>query len=115
MFVVSTIPQITRTSIINDQPYRPFSVQGWISHCCRKRNDYQVRLTGFTRLVNQFTYRTVWCVYRSSEKAPLSSLLYAKLAHEAGIPAGIVQVLGGLGDTGRLLAEHLRIRKISCM
>lgn len=53
-------------------------------------------------------------VERTSEKAPLGSLLYAKLSKEAGIPDGIVQVLGGLGNTGKLLAEHMRIRKISC-
>lgn len=51
---------------------------------------------------------------RTSEKAPLGSLLYAQLSKEAGIPDGIVQVLGGLGNTGKLLAEHMRIRKISC-
>ena len=52
-------------------------------------------------------------IIKTSEKAPLSSLLFAKLALEAGVPGGVLQVLGGLGDTGRLLAEHMRIRKIS--
>merc|ERR1711939_588042 len=52
-------------------------------------------------------------IIKTSEKAPLSSLLFAKLALEAGVPGGALQVLGGLGDTGRLLAEHMRIRKIS--
>lgn len=37
----------------------------------------------------------------------------AKLAHDAGIPAGIIQCLNGMGETGKLVSEHMRIRKIS--
>ncbi|KAL8281205.1 hypothetical protein RQP46_006239 [Phenoliferia psychrophenolica] len=50
---------------------------------------------------------------KSSEKAPLSSLYLAQLSLEAGFPAGVIQVLSGMGDTGKLLSEHMEIRKIS--
>jgi len=52
-------------------------------------------------------------IIKSSEKSPLSGTYLAKLALEAGIPAGIVQCLNGLGETGKLISEHMRIRKIS--
>ncbi|BGP20637.1 hypothetical protein JCM10213_007173 [Rhodosporidiobolus nylandii] len=52
-------------------------------------------------------------ILKSSEKSPLSAAYLAQLTREAGLPDGIVQVLSGGGDTGRLLAEHPHIRKIS--
>lgn len=52
-------------------------------------------------------------IVKSSEKSPLSGTYLAKLAHEAGITPGLVQCLNGLGETGKLLSEHMRIRKIS--
>ncbi|GAA6041408.1 hypothetical protein JCM8097_005235 [Rhodosporidiobolus ruineniae] len=52
-------------------------------------------------------------ILKSSEKSPLSLLHLASLCKEAGIPDGIVQVVSGGGETGKLLAEHPGIRKIS--
>ncbi|KAM0750761.1 aldehyde dehydrogenase [Meredithblackwellia eburnea MCA 4105] len=49
---------------------------------------------------------------KSSEKAPLTSLLLGPLLKEAGVPDGIVNILSGGGLTGQLLSEHMRIRKI---
>lgn len=48
-----------------------------------------------------------------SEKSPLGSLAVAPLFEEAGFPPGVVQVLPGDGKTGALLAEHMRVRKVS--
>ncbi|KAF7591727.1 hypothetical protein BBP40_001171 [Aspergillus hancockii] len=36
-------------------------------------------------------------VLKSSEKAPLTSLLFARLAKEAGVPPGVLNVLSGFG------------------
>ncbi|GAA5939489.1 hypothetical protein JCM1841_001551 [Sporobolomyces salmonicolor] len=52
-------------------------------------------------------------ILKPSEKSPLSACFIAGLTKEAGFPPGIVQVVSGAGMTGRLLAEHLKIRKIS--
>jgi len=52
-------------------------------------------------------------IIKSSEKSPLSGTYLAKLATEAGIPDGIFSCLNGLGETGKLISEHMRIRKIS--
>jgi aldehyde dehydrogenase (NAD+) len=52
-------------------------------------------------------------ILKSSEKAPLSSAFLPKLFEEAGVPAGVVNVLSGLGETGSLLASNMVVRKIS--
>ncbi|ORY82889.1 aldehyde dehydrogenase domain-containing protein [Leucosporidium creatinivorum] len=52
-------------------------------------------------------------IVKSSEKSPLGALHLASLTIEAGFPPGIIQVISGRGDTGRFLAEHMEIRKIS--
>ncbi|KAF3074146.1 Retinal dehydrogenase 1 [Trichoderma lentiforme] len=52
-------------------------------------------------------------IVKPSEKSPLGSLAVAPLFEEAGFPPGVVQVLPGDGKTGALLAEHMRVRKIS--
>jgi len=52
-------------------------------------------------------------IIKSSEKAPLTPALLAGLTKEAGFPDGLIQLLSGMGDTGKLLAEHPKIRKVS--
>jgi aldehyde dehydrogenase (NAD+)/retinal dehydrogenase len=52
-------------------------------------------------------------IVKPSEKTPLGSLAIAPLFEKAGFPPGVVQVITGPGSTGALLAEHMRIRKIS--
>jgi 4-guanidinobutyraldehyde dehydrogenase/NAD-dependent aldehyde dehydrogenase len=49
-------------------------------------------------------------VLKPSEKAPLSALRLAELALEAGLPAGVFNVMPGYGDeAGRALALHLDV------
>lgn len=53
-------------------------------------------------------------VMKSAEQTPLSALYGAKLAKEAGFPAGTINVITGLGKvTGAAIAQHPRIRKIA--
>ncbi|OJI96133.1 hypothetical protein ASPVEDRAFT_119858 [Aspergillus versicolor CBS 583.65] len=53
-------------------------------------------------------------VLKSSEKSPLTSLLFARLAKQAGLPIGVLNILSGLGKPcGDCLARHMKIRKIS--
>ena len=52
-------------------------------------------------------------IVKPSEKTPLGSLALGPLFEQAGFPSGVLQVLTGDGSTGALLAEHMKIRKIS--
>ncbi|WP_414442574.1 aldehyde dehydrogenase [Burkholderia sp. 22PA0106] len=45
-------------------------------------------------------------VLKPSEKSPLTAIRVAQLAFEAGIPAGVFNVLPGGGEAGKLLALH---------
>ncbi|UGT42220.1 gamma-aminobutyraldehyde dehydrogenase [Nocardia yamanashiensis] len=53
-------------------------------------------------------------VLKPSELTPLSSLLFAETATEAGVPAGVINVLTGLGATaGQALVEHPDVAMVS--
>ncbi|KAK9897852.1 aldehyde dehydrogenase [Cystobasidium minutum MCA 4210] len=52
-------------------------------------------------------------IIKTSEKSPLSGSFIAGLTVKAGFPPGVLQVLSGAGLTGKLLSEHMKIRKIS--
>jgi 4-(gamma-glutamylamino)butanal dehydrogenase len=45
-------------------------------------------------------------VLKPSEKSPLTAIRIAQLAFEAGIPAGVFNVIPGGGEPGKLLALH---------
>ncbi|MFM0018138.1 aldehyde dehydrogenase [Paraburkholderia azotifigens] len=45
-------------------------------------------------------------VLKPSEKSPLTAIRVAQLAREAGIPAGVFNVVPGGGEPGKLLALH---------
>ncbi|PYH95037.1 aldehyde dehydrogenase [Aspergillus ellipticus CBS 707.79] len=53
-------------------------------------------------------------VLKTSEKAPLTCILGAKLLAEAGFPPGVVNVLSGYGQTtGAALSSHMGVRCLS--
>ncbi|CAG9977372.1 unnamed protein product [Clonostachys byssicola] len=52
-------------------------------------------------------------ILKSSEKSPLGFLGIAKLIPTAGFPPGVVQFLSGAAETGKALALHPYIRKIT--
>jgi len=52
-------------------------------------------------------------VVKPSEFTPLTLLRLAELAIEAGIPAGVFNVVNGHGDAGQALIEHPGIAKVS--
>ncbi|PYI04683.1 aldehyde dehydrogenase [Aspergillus sclerotiicarbonarius CBS 121057] len=53
-------------------------------------------------------------VVKTSEKAPLSCLLAARCAQEAGLPPGVLNILSGYGrPCGEAIARHMDIRKLS--
>jgi betaine-aldehyde dehydrogenase len=53
-------------------------------------------------------------VLKPPEDAPLTTLLLASLAEEAGLPPGVLNVVPGIGETaGAALVEHAGVDKIS--
>lgn len=52
-------------------------------------------------------------VVKASEKSPLGILALGELVKEAGFPPGTVNFVTGDGKTGQLLAQHMKIAKIS--
>ncbi len=54
-------------------------------------------------------------VLKPAEQTPLSALRIAELAMEAGIPAGVINVVTGLGENsaGEFIANHMDIDKIA--
>ncbi|MCW2836934.1 MAG: aldehyde dehydrogenase [Marmoricola sp.] len=52
-------------------------------------------------------------VLKPSEQTPLTAMLLADIAHEAGIPDGVLNVVNGLGPTaGAALTGHELVRKV---
>lgn len=53
-------------------------------------------------------------VIKPAEDTPLSALYFAKLAEEAGVPPGVINVVTGLGETaGAALARHPGLKRMS--
>ena len=52
-------------------------------------------------------------VLKPAEFTPLSALAFAELCQEAGLPAGIVNIVTGDGSTGEALVKHPDVDKIA--
>ncbi|OCP15418.1 MULTISPECIES: aldehyde dehydrogenase family protein [unclassified Ensifer] len=52
-------------------------------------------------------------ILKPAEFTPLTALLFAELASAAGLPAGVLNVVTGEGETGALIVEHTDIDKIA--
>ena len=52
-------------------------------------------------------------VIKPAEFTPLTALLFAEIAADAGLPAGVLNVLTGDGETGKLMVDHRDIDKIA--
>jgi aldehyde dehydrogenase (NAD+) len=52
-------------------------------------------------------------VLKPAEFTPLTALLFAELAHQAGLPPGVLNVVTGDGRTGAVLVEHPDIDKVA--
>lgn len=52
-------------------------------------------------------------IFKPSETTPLCALKVAEILHEAGLPAGVYNVLQGLGDVGGALVTDPRVDKVS--
>ena len=52
-------------------------------------------------------------VIKPAEFTPLTALAFAELADAVGLPPGVLNIVTGDGDTGRLIVEHADIDKIA--
>jgi len=52
-------------------------------------------------------------VFKPAKEASLTALRLAELAIEAGVPAGVLNIVTGHGDVGAAIAEHPGIDKVS--
>src|SRR5688572_20893261 len=52
-------------------------------------------------------------VLKPAEFTPLTALLFAEIAAEAGIPPGVLNVVTGDGETGKLIVDHPDVDKIA--
>ncbi|MEV4344787.1 aldehyde dehydrogenase family protein [Actinoplanes sp. NPDC049596] len=52
-------------------------------------------------------------VLKPAETTPLSALFFADVCRQAGLPAGVVNIVTGAGDTGRYLVEHPDVNKVA--
>jgi len=52
-------------------------------------------------------------VLKPAETTPLTALLFAEVCQQADLPAGVVNIVTGAGETGRLLVEHPGVDKVA--
>ena len=52
-------------------------------------------------------------VLKPAETTPLTALLFAEVCQQADLPAGVVNIITGAGDTGRHLVEHQGVDKVA--
>jgi aldehyde dehydrogenase (NAD+) len=53
------------------------------------------------------------CILKPAETTSLTALRLAEVFQEVGLPEGVVNILTGEGDTGRLLAQHNAVNKVA--
>ncbi|MET8119234.1 aldehyde dehydrogenase family protein [Micromonospora sp. NPDC005189] len=52
-------------------------------------------------------------VLKPAETTSLTALLFAEICQQADLPAGVVNIVTGAGDTGRTLVEHPGVDKVA--
>jgi aldehyde dehydrogenase (NAD+) len=52
-------------------------------------------------------------VIKPAETTPLTALALARIFQEADLPPGVVNVLPGAGETGAMIVNHPRVRKVA--
>lgn len=52
-------------------------------------------------------------VLKPAEFTPLTAMAFAEIAHECGIPPGVINIVNGHGDTGAAIVDHPDVDKIA--
>ncbi|MGB2506234.1 MAG: aldehyde dehydrogenase family protein, partial [Candidatus Poseidoniaceae archaeon] len=102
-------------------PQQIFAMDDAMNHVVRK----PIGVVGLISPWNLPLYLLTWkvapallmgnaIVAKPSEITPLTAHRFSELAHEAGLPSGLLNVLHGLGpEVGQAIVEHPRIAAIS--
>ena len=102
-------------------PQQTFAMDDAMNHVLRK----PIGVVGLISPWNLPLYLLTWkvapallmgnaIVAKPSEITPLTAHRFSELVHEAGLPAGLLNVLHGLGpEVGQAIVEHPRIAAIS--
>ena len=53
------------------------------------------------------------CVLKPAETTSLTALRLAEIIQDVGLPEGVVNIVTGAGETGRLLSEHKNVNKVA--
>ncbi|MBC8310389.1 MAG: aldehyde dehydrogenase family protein [Planctomycetes bacterium] len=53
------------------------------------------------------------CILKPAETTSLTALRLAEIIQEVGLPEGVVNIVTGAGDTGKILAEHKTVNKVA--
>ena len=53
------------------------------------------------------------CILKPSERTPSAAVRLAELAHEAGVPPGIIAILHGGEEVGQAITDHPEIKAVS--
>jgi aminomuconate-semialdehyde/2-hydroxymuconate-6-semialdehyde dehydrogenase len=104
---VSTEAHVTGSEAVNYTIQNPIGVVGCIS-------PWNLPLYLFTWKVAPALASGCTVVAKPSELSPMTAFLFSKLCVEAGLPAGVLNVVHGLGSkAGQAIVEHPDIRAIS--
>jgi aldehyde dehydrogenase (NAD+) len=52
-------------------------------------------------------------ILKPAEFTPLTALCFAEIAHQAGLPPGVLNIVTGDGETGKAIVEHPDVDKIA--
>ena len=52
-------------------------------------------------------------ILKPAEFTPLTALCFGEIAHEAGLPPGVLNIVTGDGETGKAIVEHSDVDKIA--
>ncbi len=98
---------------------------GWAQLKDRRFNDYEeIGIIGQIIPWNFPTLMLSWkiapalamgnvVILKPAEFTPLTALFFAQICQEVGLPDGVVNILTGDGETGALLVNHPKIKKIA--
>ena len=52
-------------------------------------------------------------VLKPAEQTPFTALMLGNLFNQAGLPAGVLNIVPGFGETGASVAQHKLVNKVS--
>ena len=96
-----------RSDVLNYVVREPLGVVGCIA-------SWNVPLTNAIQKILPALTAGNTVVLKAADEAPLATLMLGKVIHEAGFPAGVVNIICGLGPaSGKALVSHPDVRLVS--